>query len=241
MNNYRFKFSILLLMSLMLAYPAIVQAQEAQTNEGWNFKIGPDFYAPFVSGEITMDSISGALANSLNYGGSLGFEAYSAKWSVATDLMFVNAVSDVTLPLSSREANFDGKFTLFGVYAMHRVANWFDIGLGGRLILVDADLFVDGVQQKDSKYPTGAPLIVYRFNIFESPKWDIRLRGDFGGFGVDSNWTYLVNPLIGYRFNKLFELYVGFRLLAFSYNNESTATEMDILMYGPKIGFFIHF
>ena len=66
MNKHSFKSSILLLISILFTYPAIVQAQEAQTNEGWHFKIGPDFYAPFVSGDVIMGNNSGTLSSSLN-------------------------------------------------------------------------------------------------------------------------------------------------------------------------------
>jgi hypothetical protein len=107
-------------------------------------------------------------------------------------------------------------------------------------MLVNADFFVDGVQQKDSQYATAAPLVGLRFYIFEGEKWNIRLRGDFGGFGIGDNWTYKTNLYIGYRFNKTFELFAGFRLLSFSGFSEDAATELDILMYGPKLAFYIH-
>ena len=241
MNKHSFKSSILLLISILFTYPAIVQAQEAQTNEGWHFKIGPDFYAPFVSGDVIMGNNSGTLSSSLNYGGMLGLEVYSQKWSFSSDLLFVSSSSDLILPLSNREANFDGKFTLLGVYVMRRTVNWFDVGLGGRLVLVDADLFIDGTHIKDSQYPALAPLVVYRFNILENQQWNIRLRGDVGGFGVNSTWTYLVNPMVGYQISKIFEIYAGYRLISFSTKSDSEETEMEILMHGPKLGVFIHF
>ena len=241
MNNYRFKQSILLLITLMLAYPALVQAQEAQTNEGWHFKIGPDFYAPLVSGDVIMGNNSGTLTSSLNYGGMLGLEAFSAKWTIGTNLLIVSSSSDLSLPLSNRPANFDGRFTLIGLYGLRQAVKWFDLGLGGRLVLVDADLFIDGAHIKDSQYPAFAPLIGYRFNILDSNKWGIALLGDVGGFSINSTWTYLVNPLVSFRISKFFGIYTGYRLLSFSTKSDSEKTEMEILMHGPKLGIFIHF
>ena len=241
MNRLKIANPILCVLFVLFIYSTISKAQEVKNNEGWNFKIGPDFYSPFVSGELTIEDLSGTFTTSLNYGGSIGVEAYSPKWSIISDLLYVSATSDVTLPASDSEANFEGKFILFGVYGMYRTVSWFDIGLGGRLIHVNADLFVDGVQQKDSNYPTGALLVVMRFNIFKSPKWDIRMKGDFGGFGIKSNWTYRVTPLIGYKFIDLLEIYLGFRVLAFSHVNENSATDMNIFMYGPKLGVIFHF
>jgi hypothetical protein len=242
MNSLRFKLSLILLLTYAIVSPGIVHAQEAETDKGWNFKIGPDFYAPFVNGDVTMDSVgSGTLTSSLNYGGMLGFEAYSAKWAIGTNLLLVSSSSDITLPLTSRPASFDGKFTLIGLYGLRQAAKWLDLGLGGRVVLVDADLFIDGAHIKDSKYPTFAPLIAYKFNILDSKKWGITLQGDVGGFGINSTWTYLVNPYVGYRISKLFEIYAGYRLLSFSTVSDSEETEMDILMHGPKIGFNIHF
>jgi hypothetical protein len=231
----------LLLIILGFTYSTIVMAQEANTDKGWNFQIGPDFYAPLVSGDVIMGNNSGTLTSSLNYGGMLGFEAYSAKWAIGTNLLFVSTSSDLTLPLTNRPANFEGKFTLIGIYGLRQATKWFDIGLGGRIVLVDADLFIDGAQIKNSQYPAFAPLIDYRFNILDSEKWGITLQGDVGGFGIGSTWTYLVNPYVSFRISKLFGLYAGYRLLSFSTTSDSEKTEMDILMHGPKLGVFIHF
>jgi hypothetical protein len=241
MHSLRFKRSLILVLTFIISSSGIICAQEADTDKGWHFQIGPDFYAPLVSGDVIMGNNSGTLTSSLNYGGMLGFEAYSAKWAIGTSLLFVSSSSDLTLPLSSREAKFDGKFTLIGVYGLRQAAKWFDIGLGGRIVLVDADLFIDGVQIKDSKYPTFAPLIAYKFNILDSKKWRIALQGDVGGFGINATWTYLVNPYVGFKISKLFEVYAGYRMLSFSTTSDSEKTEMDILMHGPKLGFFIHF
>ena len=241
MHTLRFKHSFILLLTFIISSPGIICAQEADTDKGWNFQIGPDFYAPLVSGDIIMGNNSGTLTSSLNYGGMLGFEAYSAKWAIGTSLLFVSSSSDLTLPLSSREAKFDGKFTLIGIYGLRQATKWLDIGLGGRIVLVDADLFIDGVQRKDSKYPALAPLIAYKFNILDIKKWRITLLGDVGGFGINATWTYLVNPYVGFKISKLFEVYAGYRLLSFTTTSDSEETEVDILMHGPKLGILIHF
>lgn len=234
------RVKILFVLSFMLSTPMIGLGQEEQSTDGWSFKIGPDIYSPFLSGEIAIDSLSGSINRSLQYAGALNFAAYTPKWSISSELMFVSVNSDLTLPVSSRMAKLDGNFSFISLSGMRRMIHWFDIGLGARTMIVNADFFVEGVQQKDSQYAAAAPLVTFRFYIYEKKKWNIRLNGDFGGFGISDTWTYKANLYIGYRFNKTFELFTGFRLLSFSSYNEATFTEMDVLMYGPKLALYFH-
>ena len=85
-----------------------------------------------------------------------------------------------------------------------------------------------------------SPLIVYRFTFFSNDKWNIRMRGDVGGFGVYSIFTYLINPSAGYRISDLIEVNLSYRLLSFDQNDEDNGDNFDLIFQGPQFGVLFH-
>jgi hypothetical protein len=193
------------------------------------------------------------LLSSLNMAGMLYLEAANPLWSISTDLLFVSLGNDVTVPLE-RAGSLDLKLTSFGVYGMYRVAKWFEVGVGGRVTIVNSELQAEAgptiiggqdlpaidAKSEDSFFD---PLIVYRFTVpIKNEKWHAGLRGDIGGFGVGSNFTYLVYPYGGYQFSHLFELTLGFRAsgLDFESGSGDDLHKLKLNLFGPNIGFLFH-
>ena len=239
-----FKPAVFGLLVFAIVCPSMSQAQEKDP-DGWNFIIGAYFYAPTVNGEVKVNNNSAVLTQELNMGGMLGFQAYNPKWSLSSDLMFVNVSTDITVPITDRSGTYEAATTLWGFYAMRKVAKWFDLGLGARLGIVNSKLKVEEgpvLPEIDSESTMWMlpPLVVYRFNFVESEKWTARLRGDIGGFGFFSTFTYLVNPYVGFRVSKLFEPYLGYRVISVYRDDEDGGDQVDMLLYGPQFGFLFH-
>lgn len=235
-----------MLLALTVTIPSIAQTQEDKGEEGWNFVIAPYVYAPAISGDVMINNHSGALAKTYVVGGMIAFEAYTPKWSIYTDLLLTNFNTDVTLPLTDRIGTIDASTTFFGIYAMRRVAKWFELGLGGRLIVTNSNMTAESTllfSEIDADFNSVAvdPLFVYRFTFLNNEHWNIRLRGDVGGFGFYSIFTYLINPSVGYRITDLLEINLGYRLLSFYQNDEEGGDRFDLLFNGPQIGVLFHF
>ena len=223
----------------------LVSAQEDSTEKGWNFVIAPYVYVPVISGDVMINYRTGSLSNNVGFGGLLAFEAYSPKWSVYTDVLNNNVETDITLPLSSRVGTFKTSTTFVGFYGMRRVAKWFEVGLGARIIFNNSSIKADSREpfpELDTEYNGTAisPLIVYRFTFFSNDKWNIRMRGDVGGFGVYSIFTYLINPSAGYRISDLIEVNLSYRLLSFDQNDEDNGDNFDLIFQGPQFGVLFH-
>ncbi len=225
----------------------LVSAQGNAQDKEWNFVVAPYAYVPVISGDVTINNNAGILSKEAGFVGLFAFEAYNPKWSIYGDLLLNASENGITLPISSREGTFKSSTTFVGFYGMRRVAKWFEIGLGVRLIFNDMNLKADAessLPEINAEYnSTGVdPLIVYRFTFLNTDKWNIRMRGDVGGFGVYSIFVYMINPSAGYRISDLLEVNLSYRLLSFNEGNkEETGNEIDLQFSGPQFGLLFHF
>jgi hypothetical protein len=248
---------LLFMLIFMTSFNAFSQ-DENNKDKGWNFVIAPYIWAPITTGEVVVngngqgfETKPADLLSSLNMAGMLYFEAANAHWSISADLLYVNLGNDVTIPGDSLQpGSLDAKLTSFGVYGMYRVAKWFEVGVGGRFTSANSELKAvadpaNDLPAIDEKANNSFfdPLIVYRFTVpIKNEKWHAGLRGDIGGFGVGSQFTYLVYPYGGYQFSKLFELTLGFRASGLDFESGSGADlhKLNLNLYGPQIGLLFH-
>ena len=255
-TKMNFALVIAILMTFMFVHPSLGQDQGGSNGEGWDFTIAPYLFVPFLSGEIGVKDYSasfnkgpGELIKTLDFAVMLYFEASNPKWSLIMDALYLKSGKDITLKEETqREGNVGMNLTSIGFSGMRRLATWFEMGIGGRVnfynmeMKVEAGLILPEVDEK-SDDTWFDPLIVYRFTApLNNEKWKLGLHGDLGGFGVGSKFTYMVYPYAGYQFSHWFELSLGFRTAGFNFENNSTGMEnkLDVLFYGPQIGFLFH-
>ncbi len=131
---------------------------------------------------------------------------------------------------------------------LRRVSSWAEIGLGGRLNNVDATLDIAPgeilpgtlVLETNTWFD---PFVAARLSVPLEGSWRLGVRGDFGGFGIGSDYAWQVYPTVGYRFSQLFELAFAYRALGMKYEtgSDDTLFVYDILTFGPELGFLFHF
>ena len=231
----------------------------AQEDKGWNFTIAPYLYTPYTSGDIIVEgneqdiySAPSDILGELKMAGMLYLEAANAKWSVSADVLFLELGTDFNVPAPPAPAPVNGDLgadaTLLGFYGMYRLADWFEIGAGARINLFDASLKLNSADTPplfpEARFKASDtwvdPVITYRFTVpIKNEKWHAGMRGDLGGFGVGSDFAWMIYPYGGYQFSRLFELSLGFRAMGMKYDNDSDL-EVDLSLYGPQLGFLFH-
>ena len=251
-----FAFVIVILMAFMFVNPSMGQDLERNNEEGWNFLIAPYLFVPFISGEIGVKDYSadfnkgpGELIETLDFAVMLYLEASNPQWALIMDALYLKSGKDITLKEETqREGTVGVTVTSIGFSGMRRLAIWFELGIGGRVnfynmqMNVEAGAILPEIDEK-SDDTWFDPLIVYRLTApLNNEKWKLGLHGDFGGFGVGSKFTYMVYPYAGYQFSSWFELSLGFRTAGFDFENNTEDEEhkLDVLFYGPQIGFLFH-
>ena len=194
----------------------------------------------------------------------LYFEASSDKWVASFDLLYMNLGGDGETPLLGRAASVDVKQLGLTFNGLYRVTEWASVGLGFRVNSIN-----QGIKMAAFQGPGGGdlfpavdvstrqtwvdPLIVARFMTrFNDSRWRLGMIADIGGFGIDmniggldigSNFTWQVNPFVGYQFSKLFEIDLAYRWLGMDYETGSGGSYFlyDMVTSGTELGLLFHF
>jgi len=127
----------------------------------------------------------------------------------------------------------------------------FDVLAGARYTVVDVDVKADlDVNQfsfnrgMDGMHDWVDPFIGGRVRFGLADNVDLQLRGDVGGFGVGSDFTWNTQALLGYRFTMLgaqAEAWGGYRALGQDYSEGSGRRDLnwDVILHGPVLGLSI--
>jgi hypothetical protein len=227
----------------------------------WNFAIGPYLIIPFMTGSVTLRNQpvdvnvnTGDILKALNWGLFLYFEAAHPKFSIITDLLYVNLGRGAQLPVSNRPADLTIQQVAAEAVFLGRIVNWFELGFGGRVNFVQSGLTAPAGTvlpsiNLDLRQTWFDPLMALRLSVpFKDRHWRLGVYFDFGGFGLGSTYAWKVQPYAGYRFDgikghRVFELALAFRAFGMKYETGSGANRYvyDLIMYGPVIGFLFHF
>ena len=220
-------------------------AQEVKEKAAWSFVLAGYGYLPAIEGTVVLNGDEAQVSKGLTPQALLEFKAYSPKWSFITDFLFLQF--DHTYDaIGNRVGQVEMNALFWGIYGTHRVTNWLDLGLGGRLAVYKTKIKVDptplfGGIDHEVQFWLFPPLVVYRLTLLANDKWQIRVRGDIGGFGFFDTFTYLVDPYVGYRLSKTFEVYAGYRLLSIFHEDVEGNDKTDVIFNGPQMGLWIHF
>ena len=128
----------------------------------------------------------------------------------------------------------------------------FDVLAGARYTVVDVDvkanLDINQVaafkRDIDGMHDWVDPFIGGRVRFGLADNVDFQLRGDVGGFGVGSAFTWNTQALLGYRFTMFgaqAEAWGGYRALGQDYSEGSGRRDLnwDVVLHGPVLGMSI--
>lgn len=224
-------------------------------SQGFEFTIAPYVLVPSMAGDVTVRGQSvevdvgpADILKKLDFGAMLLLEASNQDWAFAADGLYMNLGEKGLTRLREREVEVDMKQLAIDVRALRQVTPWAEIGIGGRLNVIEGGLFVapgeltlPGIDVSQSK-TWFDPLVMARLTAPLESQWHLALLADFGGFGIGSKYAWQVYPFVGYRFSKLFELGLAFRAIRMKYESGSDNELFiyDMVIFGPEVGFLFH-
>jgi hypothetical protein len=128
---------------------------------------------------------------------------------------------------------------------LYRINSFLEVGAGGRLNHLAAEVSREcnvfpGSSEEFSGYQSKTfydPVLITRLSTNIKEKWLFQFRGDLGGWGVGSDFTWQVQAYGGYRFSKLFQLMAGYRILDINYDKGTGSQRFifDMSEFGPVI------
>jgi len=115
---------------------------------------------------------------------------------------------------------------------------------------VNATLTAQGTQLSQGGYYTDSlimsvvePLLGLRLGFWFTPRLNLLLRGDCGGFGIVAYKSVdsVLEALVGYQVNEHIRLYGGYRALYFDRNVNAKGLAVHAWLHGPMLGAAFNF
>jgi hypothetical protein len=219
----------------------------------WKYIIEPYLMFPNLEGTIgvgklpdtDVDANPGDVFSRLKMGAIVYFEMANDKWALSSDLTYMNLDQDAKPGTVISSGNANLKQLLWEVAALRRLLPWLEAGIGGRLNSVKTSL--DLVTKNIGGSPTSRskslsetwydPILIARIKSSVDKKFIYQFRGDLGGFGIGSRFTWQIQAYAGYRFSKLFQLTAGYKIISVDYQkgNDDSRFLYDLDTFGPVI------
>jgi opacity protein-like surface antigen len=118
-----------------------------------------------------------------------------------------------------------------------------DLLAGGRLVYLDVGLTIENFADVDRSQDWLDPFLGARLKVDIIDRLSVAVRGNIGGFGVGSHFTWNMAAILAYQVSQRITLGAGYRILDINYS-EGTGTDQfrfDVQMRGPMLGFAIQF
>ena len=231
----------------------------AAAKSKWHFLVQPYLMYASMNGQVGLGELPDADINpsasdifsNLQFGAMLYFEANNDKWAITSDIIYMDLGTDIEGKRGILSGEAGAKQFVWELAGLRKLRPWLEGGIGFRIINIKSDLEM----QVNASVPGGAgprsqsisetwvdPVIIGRVK-FPAKKWLFQLRGDVGGFGIGSDFTWQVHPDISYRFSKLFAMSIAYRVIGIDYENGSGSDRFkyDVDTYGPEVKFGFHF
>lgn len=244
-------------MFLLLVTPGFAGAQPASpaspASDDWEFLLTPYLWASGLSGTVGIagrdadfEVSAKDLIQSLDFGFMGNFEARRGRWSLGTDLVYTDLGKDVTFETSSeipgaQNPRLDMSMTIIEADVGYQFAKSLDVLAGIRGVKASSSLGVDAGTLAEADGSFVDPIVGLRFRRNLSEKFWVSLRGDAGGFGVGSDFSWFLNGVGGYRVSQLISLDFGYRVWDFDVESDSDLKRLDAALAGVAFGLTFHF
>jgi hypothetical protein len=256
-NKKKSKSHTLMLVGILYlfigAFLAPATAQVSSDENKWGFLIEPYLMFPYMSGQtglgnlptIPVDADPGDIFKKLHMGAMLYLEAKYDKWAITSDFVFMNLQQDITPGKLIRSGTVTLQQTIWELAGLYRIIPLLEVGVGGRLNYLVTDIDAErNVLPAGSEELTGHhsktfydPILITRLTYDIENKWLFQFRGDLGGFGFGSDFTWQLQAYAGYRFTTLFQLTAGYRIIGIDYDKGENEERFifDVNEFGPMI------
>jgi hypothetical protein len=251
--NFIIAFTFILFTSNSFSQNTSASNDSTKTTKKWQYLGELYLMFPNMKGDlglgslpdVSIDPSASDLLGQLKFGAMVYLEAGNENWAISSDFIYMKLEKGVepNKVVASGEVSLEE--LAWELAGFRKIKPWLDLGIGARLISLNAglDLQTKHNPKEASTSETWVdPIIVMRTQNYITEKLFWQLRGDLGGFGIGSDFTWQAQANVGYRFSKLFQASVGYRYLAIDYNNEEQGSDRllyDIDTYGGvvRLGF----
>lgn len=219
-----------------------------EADSGWNHAVHLYGMGAAIEGDaqigplaLPVDVSISELFDALRMGGMAAYRADNGTWSFTGDVTYM----DLGWSANTAADRAGGKLQVDQLTVMatvgRRINPHLEVLVSAAYFDVDTSLEVRVLQQSRRATREASwvdPLIGMQYSVPVGDKWTYSLRGDVGGFGVGSDFTWHVATVLRRRVTDTFDWYVGYRVIAYDYSEGSGIDRLhyDMTQHGPGIG-----
>jgi len=199
-------FLLTLLFAAWLSPLHAVLAQES-TSKQWHY-LG-DLYMMFPSmkgdigvaslPEVEVDADESDILGHLKFGGMFYLEATNDNWAISSDFIYMKLNQGLATTRLIKSGSVTMEELAWEMDGLKHMTPWLELGLGGRLVSLSTGIDVTGtlneVHNGSASKTWYDPVIVMRTQGTIQDKWLLQFRGDVGGFGVGSDFSWQIQPM----------------------------------------------
>ena len=245
----------------VLTSSSIAGAQPASpASDEWELFLTPFLWGSGIDGtvglagrEADFEASAKDLVKSLDFGIMGNFEARRNRWSLGADVVYTDLGKDVTVESSgeivesssetpgAQNPRLDMSMTIIEGHVGYQVANSLDVLAGVRGVNTSSSLATDAGTLAEVDGGFVDPIVGGRFRRDLSEKLWVNLRGDVGGFGAGSDFSWFLSAVAGYRVSRLISLDFGYRIWDLDFESDNDLKTLDVTLAGFAGGLTFHF
>jgi hypothetical protein len=244
----KYNFLAMLIFISSIAYTASVCAQDsAKTGKNFSFSVNPYLWAMTLSGKSALPTrfpmkpqtpvvdmnlkFSDAIEHlkmAAMLTGRFSYKRFSLIYDVDYAKLGYDRVDTIKLDkyvsadLSAK--TFNGDFEIGYRLPVQDKKLSVDVYAGTRITSLNNTLTFHGIRDSISTFSSSKtwvdPIVGVYAGCDFSKKWFAYLKGDVGGFGVSSKFTWLLMGVGGYRFSYHWNTTLGFKWLGTNYDKD---------------------
>lgn len=237
------------LLAVLLASPAMAAEDNEWHHTAVLYMIGASIDGTAGVGPVNgdVDVSFGDILDNLEFGAMAAYRGEKGRWAVVADLIYMDLEQDKNGigPAGQTRATVELEQTIMELDGSYAVTEQLDAYAGLRYWDVDSTVTVVGggplgetIGGKLSEDWVD-PLLGVRYSWPLGDKWTLVWRGDIGGFGVGSDFSWHTTAYASWQVAEHGNVLIGYRHLDVDYEDGSGASrfKMDVSEGGPTVGF----
>lgn len=237
-----------LLLALAVSSPALA-ADDQWQHTAVVYMIGASIDGTAGVGpvESDVDVSFGDILDNLEFGAMAAYRGEKGPWAVIADLIYMDLETDKNGlgPFGNTRATVQLDQLIMELDGSYAINDQLDVYAGLRYWDVDSTVTVVGGgplgETLDGKLGEDwvDPLVGVRYVWPLGEQWTLVWRGDIGGFGVGSDFSWHTTAYFAWHLNEHANVLIGYRHLDVDYDDGSGADRflMDVSEGGPTVGF----
>jgi hypothetical protein len=197
-------------------------------SDPWRFALKPFLFLSGLSGSVTLENATfpinssfGDLIDNLRVGGFLSLAGTKGRWGFFADIEYISlkGTGSGQVPTELRLDTLIGE--LDATYSPSRDSNLWFVG-GARMFDVGQSLLISDRPALETSITVVDPIVGAVGSWALGDSWLFRMRGDIGGFGVGSEFTYQLMMELQWQISDTVGLPFGYRVLSYQIRKDSS-------------------